>query len=280
MAGGKNRQVRGRRGQHFLIDPTVITRILQVADIHPGETVVEIGPGTGNLTLALAEQSERLIAVEYDATLARDLSRTFSDQPHVQVVHADARTLCYDTLLASEASMGRQVKIVANLPYYAAVAIMMSVLQASHLFKTCTLMFQKEVAERITAVPGTKAYGSLSVLVQYYSDPVYHFTVPPQAFRPRPKVESAVIGLHVEHHVSLDVVDQPYFFQLVKAAFLARRKTLKNSLVKNRGDLFPEPLLQQALETLGLPARVRAEDLALEDFVSLSNVLIQMQQQA
>jgi len=195
----------------------------------------------------------------------------------VQILKADARRVLYEELFQGSNSRSQHVKVVANLPYYAAVPIMKTLFPYSHLFSECTLMFQKEVAERITASPGQKSYGSLSIAVQYYGVPKYRFLVPPQAFRPRPKVESAVITLHLFEHPRVEVLDQEYFFQLVKCAFLTRRKTLKNSLIKNGSGRFPLDLLRPAFEELRFHERIRGEELSVEDFANLSNVLLQMQ---
>ena len=269
--------MRRKLGQHFLIDQEIITRILDSADIRSEDQVLEIGPGKGDLTFSLARQAKQLIAVEYDPQLAEELRRQFTGQDHVRIVRADARYLRYEELFPESPAWSQRVKIVANLPYYAAVPIVLSIFRYPQMFSTCTLMFQKEVAERITASPGNKSYGSLSVVAQYYSKPEYCFSVSPRAFRPRPKVESAVITLRFLDQPRVEVLDPEFFFQLVKYAFLTRRKTLKNSLAKHGAGLFPADLLQQAFESLHLHPYIRGEELSVEDFANLSNVLIQLQ---
>jgi 16S rRNA (adenine1518-N6/adenine1519-N6)-dimethyltransferase len=265
--------VRSKLGQHFLIDRRIIHRILATAQVTPPDWVVEIGPGQGSLTTALAQQAQRLFAVEYDAALLANLQQTFAGQPHVQVVQADARTINYAELLAEAQASQARVKIVANLPYYAAVPILLAIFEAAHLFQTATLMFQKEVAERLTASPGTKAYGTLSLAARYYSQPEYCFTIAAHAFRPRPQAESAVVKLTFLPHPPVEVDDRDYFFQVVQYAFRSRRKTLKNSLHKNCAALFPLNLLDMAFEHLHWSEHVRGEELTLADFAALSNFL-------
>jgi 16S rRNA (adenine1518-N6/adenine1519-N6)-dimethyltransferase len=145
------------------------------------------------------------------------------------------------------------------------------------LFTECTLMFQKEVAKRIIALPGNKSYGPLAVTTQYYSNPIFCFSIPPQAFRPRPNVESAVIKLQFFEHPRIEVLDQEVFFHLIKCAFRSRRKTLKNSLTAHCARRFPGHLLNSAYEQLHLPEKIRGEALSLEDFANLSNCLTRMQ---
>lgn len=277
MVRGKNRQVRRKLGQHFLIDKKIIAHILRVAAITSDDSVLEIGPGQGALTDHLARRARQLIAIEYDPILANHLQDQFFDQEHVHILRADARHIRYEELLPEASSRKHHVKVVANLPYYAAVPILKTLFQYSHLLSECTFMFQKEVAERITASPGNKSYGSLSVAAQYYGVPQYRFVVPPRAFRPQPKVESAVITLHFLDSPRVEVLDQKYFFQLVKSAFLKRRKILKNSLIKDGSGRFPPDLIRLAFKELHFNAHIRGEELSVEDFANLSNVLIQMQ---
>ena len=251
----------------------MLQRMLAAANITAQDRVVEIGAGNGSLTAALAQQAKHVIAVEYDGALARELQRRFAGQPQVQILQADARSLDYAEILGTSAPQEAKAKIVANLPYYAAVPILFTIFRYFDLFREGTLMFQKEVAERLTASPGSKAYGTLSVAAQYYSQPEYCFTISAQAFRPRPKVESAVVKLFFLTQPRIEVADQEDFFQLVKYAFRSRRKTLKNSLGKNCAAQFPPALLNDAYEQLQIPEKIRGEELSLEDFARLSNFL-------
>lgn len=268
--------MRQKLGQHFLIDPHIVDRILSTAQIDEYDCLVEIGPGKGVLTGALAAQARRLIAIEYDPGFAEALQARFAGQSHVHILHADARNVNYAELFPEHERSTQRVKVVANLPYYAATPIMISLFDSVDIFHSCTLMFQKEVAERISASPGTKAYGTLSVLAHYHSEPRYCFSVPPQAFRPPPKVESAVVHLQFSKTPRVQVLDQVYFFQLVKAAFISRRKTLKNSLLKGEANVCSPEQLSAAFEELGFDERIRGEKLSLDDFARLSNVLHSM----
>jgi 16S rRNA (adenine1518-N6/adenine1519-N6)-dimethyltransferase len=269
--------VRRKLGQHFLTDKKIIDRILHTAQITSQDWALEIGPGNGGLTSSLARQAKQLIAVEYDVELASNLQQAFAGYQNVRILQADARDLDYGDLFSDCEVQESGVKVVANLPYYAAVPILFSLFRYVHVFSECTLMFQKEVAERITASPGNKSYGSLSVATQYYSEPAYCFSIPPQAFRPRPQVDSAVVQLHFLKQPRIAVLDQEHFFQLIKCSFRSRRKTLKNSLAKNCAKGFSKHLLHIAYEQLDFSENIRGEELSLEDFANLSNFLITMQ---
>lgn len=267
--------MRRKLGQHFLTDRQSLDRILETAGVTAEDRVVEIGPGPGNLTFSLAEVAGELVAIEYDAELARKLQKAFSEYSHVRILHADARHICYRSLFSQSEASQPGLKVVANLPYYAAVPILLAIFRDASVIQTCTLMFQKEVAERITAGPGTKAYGVLSVTAQYYSRATYCFSLPPRAFHPPPKVMSAVVQLHFLPQPTVHVVDEDHFFQLVKGAFQARRKTLKNALTTYRSDLFPSSLLDEVLEHFHLAGTVRGETLSLEEFAEFSNYCVQ-----
>ena len=268
--------MRQKLGQHFLIDHHVIEQILSTTQIEERDCIVEIGPGKGVLTDELASQARRLIAIEYDPVLFEALESRFAGQHHVQILHADARRVNYREIFPECKRSAQRVKIVANLPYYAATPIMLSLFDFADIFHSCTLMFQKEVAERISASPGTKAYGTLAVLAQYHSEPRYCFSVPPQAFRPPPKVESAVVHLRFSKKPRVQVIDQLHFFSLVKAAFLSRRKTLKNALVRGKSRVCTHEQLLTAFKELDIDEHIRGEKLSLDDFARLSNILCSM----
>jgi 16S rRNA (adenine1518-N6/adenine1519-N6)-dimethyltransferase len=271
--------VRRKLGQHFLTDQRTIHRIVRTAHVTAEDTVFEIGPGNGCLTHVLARQARMLVAVEYDAELVQHLQQTFRDVPQVQILHADARCVHYRDLARAYQTPASGIKVVANLPYYAAVPILFTLFEDVALFSECTLMFQKEVADRITASPGTKAYSPLSIAAQYYTTPEYCFAIPPQAFRPPPKVVSAVIKLRCLPRPRVQVHDPIHFFQLVHQAFGSRRKTLKNALTIHGAGQFPASLVETALTRLHLPADIRGERLSLEDFANLSNLLLQIREE-
>lgn len=269
--------MRRKLGQHFLTDKRIIHRILHTAQLTSQDWVLEIGSGNGCLTGSLACQAKQLIAIEYDVELASSLQQAFAGSQNVRILQADARKLDYEELFSGCAAQHPRVKVVANLPYYAAVPILFALFRYFSVFSECTLMFQKEVAERLTASPGSKSYGTISVAARYYSEPVYCFSIPPRAFKPQPQVDSALVHFHFFQQPRISVLDQEHFFQLITCSFRSRRKTLKNSLAKNWVKGFPIHFLHRAYEQLHFSEHIRGEELSLEDFANLSNVLITMQ---
>ncbi|PID57247.1 ribosomal RNA small subunit methyltransferase A [candidate division KSB3 bacterium] len=265
--------MRQRLGQHFLVDPRIVEGILAETQIAECDCVVEIGAGKGVLTEVLVSQARFVVAIEYDQKLTETLQARFAAVPDLRILHADARSMNYAELFQKEECLGRKMKVIANLPYYAATPILLSLFESARFVYSCTLMFQKEVAERISASPGSKAYGTLSVLAQYYSEVRYCFSVPPEAFCPPPKVDSAVVHLRFSETPRADVVDRAHFFTLVKAAFIQRRKTLKNALVKGPQPVCSRERLVAAFHDLGFDDRIRGENLSLHDFARLSNQL-------
>ena len=210
-------------GQHFLVDRRVLSRISAAAEISPHDVVVEVGPGRGILTKHLAERAGRVVAVELDEALASRLSGDLADRPNVEVVCADARELD----LASLAPPDVPYKVAANLPYYAALPILRRFLEAEHKPELMVVMVQREVARKIAAAPGDM--GLVSVAVQLYGRPRIVSYVPPRAFRPAPKVTSAILRIDLYPRPALDL-DTEKFFQLVRAGFSAPRKQLRNCL--------------------------------------------------
>ncbi len=253
------------KGQHFLQDEGVLQTILDHADLDAADTVLEIGPGLGVLTEGLAAAG-RVIAVEMDPELCRYLSRRFADRPHVQIVHGDI--LKYDLA----ALPAEKVKVVANLPYYISTPILMHLTDTVQRFSLILIMLQKELAERIAAVPGTKKYGSLSIAVQYYTSPAIVAAVPKTSFYPVPEVDSAVVRLRVRTQPPVPVPDTDGFFRVVRAAFSQRRKTLRNALIGSA--LFPTERLDAALDGAGIAPTRRAETLSMEEFARLSAFLL------
>ena len=250
-------------GQKFLQDAHYLAKIAAAARLGPDDHVVEIGPGLGHLTRKIAEQVKRLIVIELDDRLIAPLREEFSTFPSVEIVHADALDYAY-------AALPGRWKVVANLPYYISTAIIQRLIACRGTFTSLTLMLQKEVAERIAAAPGGKEYGFLSVLVQYHTIPRVEFLVPPGAFTPRPKVDSAVVTLQVRERPAVPVADETLFVQVIKAAFGQRRKTLRNSL----GTL---GIARDAMEVVqrmsGIDLGRRAETLSLAEFAALSDAI-------
>lgn len=255
-------------GQNFLTSGEVLEHIADAAEIEYG--AVEIGPGFGVLTAALAERAEKVVAVEIDERLIPVLAETLMEYDNVKVINADVMKTDMAELLKSEFG-DKRASIAANLPYYITTPIITMLLESRLPVKNIVVMVQKEVAERISAEPGTKDYGAISVLCRYFTKPELICVVPAELFVPKPKVDSAVLRLKVLEKPSVSVSDEKRFFRTVKAAFSQRRKTLLNCLASN----FPygKPALTEALESAGIDPRRRGETLSLEEFAALSEKL-------
>ena len=212
-------------GQNFLIRHSVVADIANAAGLEPGSPVLEIGPGIGTLTQALAETGAAVTAVELDTRLLPVLDKTLEHYPNVRIVHGDIMKIDI------EETMGhRPFTVCANLPYYITTPIIMKLLEQKLPIERIVVMVQKEVAERMVAKPGGKDYGALSVSIQYYTEPEIAFIVPPESFIPAPNVDSAVIVCKRRTVPPVEVCDEKLFFKVVKAAFSVRRKMLSNAL--------------------------------------------------
>ena len=261
-----------RFGQNFLIDAHVLEKILRAAEIGPEDDVLEIGPGIGTMTEALSATARHVYAVEIDDKLIPILEDTLSHCPNVTVIHNDILKVDLEALSKEQCS-GRPLKVVANLPYYITTPIVMGLLEGHAPVKSITVMVQKEVAERMQAKPGTKEYGALSLAVQYYAEPYLAANVPQNCFMPRPDVSSAVIRLSVRETPAILVKDEQLLFQLIRASFNVRRKTLSNGL-KNAPELgFSKEEIEEAVRSLGKGDAVRGETLTLEEFGRLADIL-------
>lgn len=250
-------------GQNFLIDPEIVERIVRAAEVSPGDTVLEIGPGIGTLTQGLAESGAEVVAVELDKRLLPVLEATLSGYDNVRVVNDDILKVNIAELLGS-----KSFKVCANLPYYITTPIIFALLEKRLPLERLVVMVQREVGLRITAVPGGKEYGALSVAMQYYTEPELAFAVPPSAFMPPPGVDSAVIVCRRRECPPVEVTDEELFFRVVKAGFSLRRKMLSNSL-KNMG--IDGERCGRWLAAAGIEGKRRAETLSLEDFAALTN---------
>jgi 16S rRNA (adenine1518-N6/adenine1519-N6)-dimethyltransferase len=248
-------------GQNFLIDHNIAQNIVQLAHIQPGEHVVEIGPGKGILTELLLEQADALTAIELDPRLSRDIQNRLGDTPSFKLIEGDAAKFDYG-------SLGTGIKIVSNLPYYAATHIMKKLIHFGAHIQSMTLMLQKEVVDRLTAEPGQRAYGSLSVYVQYHCEVQRLLEIPSSAFSPKPKIDSSLVGLTPLAQPKVQVGDPKLFFKLVHSAFFHKRKMLKNNL----GDwqhLFTEE--NGHAQLAGIDLNRRGETLSLKEFADLAN---------
>jgi 16S rRNA (adenine1518-N6/adenine1519-N6)-dimethyltransferase len=261
-------QIKKSLGQHFLVDPHYQQRIVESVAPRADETIVEIGPGQGALTARLVESGARVIAIELDRKLIGSLMVRFGSRENFRLIAADALAVDFCQEIAPAAS----ARVVANLPYYISTPILQRLIKQRLCLSEMTLMLQREVVERIIARPGSKEYGYLSVLVQFYCEAQRLFNVPPGAFRPAPKVDSSVVRLRVRAQPALAVVDEEFFFELVKALFAQRRKTILNNLrvAALRLDLGDEERIRRALATAGLDAQRRAETLSLDEIAPLA----------
>jgi len=262
----------GRRralGQHFLRDAGIARRIVEIAGLTPADLCVEIGPGEGVLTFLLAERAGRLLALEVDEKLVEGLRSRLAALAHVEVREADARSFDYSTLTALRPSPEGRVVIVGNLPYSVSKPILERLVAARTAVSEMVVTLQKEVAERVAAGPGSKRYGALSVLTQLYCDVRLALAIPPGAFRPPPKVDSAVLHLRVLAGPRVPVGDEARFHRLVKAAFGQRRKTLANALAGGLG--VSVATARQWLAAAGIDPGRRAETLSLEEFSRLNS---------
>ena len=261
-------------GQNFLIDTTVLERIITAAQITEEDCVLEIGPGIGTMTQYLAESAGQVVAVEIDKALIPILEETLSAYQNVTVINADVLKLDIKQI-AEEKNGGKPIKVVANLPYYITTPIIMSLFESGVPLDSITIMVQKEVAERMQVGPGTKDYGALSLAVQYYAKPEIVANVPPNCFIPRPTVGSAVIRLTRHQVPPVDVKDEHHMFALIRASFNQRRKTLANGLSNAQELHLTRERVTQATDKMGLSPTVRGETLTLEQFAELSNLLLE-----
>lgn len=263
-------------GQNFLIDTHVLNKIIRAAKIHQDDFVLEIGPGIGTMTQYLAQAAGQVTAVEIDRALIPILEDTLSEYENVRIINEDVLKLDLRKL-AEEATGGKPIKVVANLPYYITTPIIMGLFEKHVPIESITVMVQKEVADRMQAVPGTKDYGALSLAVQYYAKPYIAAFVPPNCFMPRPKVGSAVICLSCHETPPVQVKDENLLFKIIRASFNQRRKTLANGL-SNASDLsVPKEIIKEGIEKIGKGTGVRGETLTLEEFVRLSNYIYDRQ---
>lgn len=256
-------------GQNFLIDGNIVRNIVKGAQVNKDDYVLEVGPGIGTLTEELALNAKKVVSVEIDKSLLPILDYTLSSYDNVEIVYGDILKIDVQKLI-DEKLNGGPVKVVANLPYYVTTPIIAKLIEEGLNIESITVMVQKEVADRIVANPGNKQYGSLTVFVNFYSNPEIILPVPKTVFMPQPKVDSAVIRLNTKE--TPKDVDRDLFFKIVKAAFSQRRKTILNSLSNKELGLDKEKV-KELLEKCNISPKERAENLKIEDFINISKTL-------
>ena len=262
-----------RFGQNFLIDRGVVDRIIHVVRPQADETIVEIGPGRGALTSRLVERAGRVVAIEFDRDLVPELRKQFLNS-NLKLIEADALTADFCNVIQPSQS----ARVVANLPYNIATAILQRLIEQRNCLSELTLMLQREVVDRITAEAGSSERGYLSVLVEAYCETEKFFDVAPQAFRPVPKVWSTVVRLRVRSRIAADVKDEKLLWQIVSAGFAQRRKTILNNL-RDAPESIQELLKKRGGASIvlceaGIPPLRRAETLALEEWAMLVNAAV------
>jgi len=259
---------RKRWSQHFLVDRNILNKVIRTAQVEKEDMVLEVGPGLGEMTLALARQVKRVIAIEIDPKLVAILNKKMKDYPNVEVVKGDILKVDFRQFLKRE---GHPIKVVANLPYQISTPLLFRFIESKEAFSTFTLMLQREVAERMVAPPGRKEYGPLSIFIQMFSDVSIRFFIKPSAFFPPPKVESAVVHMVWKEKPMIETNDEEWFKRVVRACFGYRRKTLVNAL--KHSELFlPEPV-ELKMEAIGIDPRRRPETLTIQEFAGLAEAL-------
>ena len=260
-------------GQNFLIDTHILDKIITASGITKEDCVLEIGPGIGTMTQYLAEHAREVIAVEIDKALIPILEDTLSAYDNITIINDDILKVDVNNLI-EEKNGGKAIKVVANLPYYITTPIIMGLFEGNIPLHSITIMVQKEVADRMQVGPGTKDYGALSLAVQYYAKPEVMIQVPPTCFMPKPKVGSTVIKLTRYDKPQVEVINDKFMFSLIRASFNQRRKTLINGLTNARDLNISKEKVVEALEQMGQPLTIRGETFTLQQFATLSNLLM------
>ena len=258
-------------GQNFLVDDSVIENIIEVSEIKSEDFVIEIGPGLGTLTSKLVEKAGKVIAIELDKKMIEILNDRFSLYENFKVINEDVLKVDLNNLIKNENDKNYTVKIVANLPYYITTPIIMKLLEEKLNINSITVMIQKEVADRLTEIPGGKNTGAITYCVYYYANAQEMMTVPNTSFIPAPKVNSEVIKLDIRKEPPVHLKNEEIFFKVIKASFMQRRKTLLNGLA-NAGIASKEKI-KTILQQLELNENTRGEQLTIEQFAEIANKL-------
>ncbi|MDH4265117.1 MAG: 16S rRNA (adenine(1518)-N(6)/adenine(1519)-N(6))-dimethyltransferase RsmA [Deltaproteobacteria bacterium] len=259
-----------RFGQHFVVNPKVLQRIMESASLGPEDIVVEIGAGLGSLTVPMAQRVKKVYAIEVDPRLAKELKNQLAANDQVEIIQADALQVDFAPWYEL---WQRKMKVVANLPYEISSPMIFRLFQKRDYFSFFVLMLQLEVARRVVARPGTKDYGPLSLWSQLYTQTRIVFSVGPQAFYPPPRVDSAVVRFEILPHPSVVVEDEKILQQIIRSAFTYRRKTLVNALRLGGFSHLPAKKIREALQSIRIAPESRGEALSLEQFSHLSRTL-------
>ncbi|WP_096441154.1 16S rRNA (adenine(1518)-N(6)/adenine(1519)-N(6))-dimethyltransferase RsmA [Alteribacter populi] len=261
-------------GQNFLIDTNVLRKIVDAANVTEETAAIEVGPGIGALTEQLAKRAKSVTALEIDQRLLPILSDTLADYHHVNVIHQDVLKADLHEMISERFEKEEDLVVVANLPYYVTTPILMKLLEEKLPLRAIVVMIQKEVAERIAAKPGSKDYGSLSIACQYYAVAETVLTVPKTVFVPQPNVDSAVLRLSLRSAPPVEVKDEAFFFEMVRAAFTQRRKTLLNNLVQHFNAKKEKTNVEEKCLEAGIDPKRRGESLSMEEFARLSDIFV------
>lgn len=253
--------------QNFLIDGNIIRKIVAKAEVQPGDVILEIGPGPGALTEGLLDAGAHVFAVDKDAILAKALERLKTPQRSLDIFCDDILTFPIEETLSKHLKPGQKAKVIANLPYHLTTPILVQLVPLRHLFSSLTVMVQEEVARRFTAKAGEADYGSFSIFLNFYTHPSYQFFVSRQCFYPAPRVDSAIVRLDLKEPPTVENSDA--FFKMTRTAFSHRRKMLRGALK----ELYEPAAVMQALEQIGQNPLARPEELSLEQFLALYNLL-------
>lgn len=257
-------------GQNFLINPTVCPRMAEMGNAKPGWGIIEIGAGVGVLTAELARRADKVVCIEIDSRLLPVLDETLAEFDNIKIVNEDVLKVDLHKLIEQEFA-GMPVAVCANLPYYITSPIIMNLLESRLPISSLTVMVQKEAAQRICAMPGSREVGAVSIAVRYYCEPKVLFQVSRGSFMPAPDVDSTVIRLDIRKQPTVDVKREEDFFRVVKAAFSQRRKTLSNTL--SSGLSMNKTQIAELLERAGVASNLRAEQLSMQQFADIANAL-------
>lgn len=261
-------------GQNFLVEPSILTEMLEAGKIDKNTVVIEIGPGIGALTERLAQAAKKVVAFEIDRRLERILKKELAAYDNIEFIFQDILQVDLEAVFAEHFEPTDRIVVAANLPYYITTPIIMNFIEANLPVDAYVMMMQKEVAERMTASPSSKDYGSLTIAIDYYTEAEIAFIVPRTVFIPQPNVDSAVLYLKRRETPKVSVDDEAFYFKLTRGSFQQRRKTLWNNLMAmfGKADEVKE-VLRNALEVTHIEPSRRAETLSIEEFANLANEL-------